>query len=152
MSKWNRWAARHVTGGVARSAILGALIGMLLASSVAMVSAARTLDIAPKLGDILVFKQGARMPSDWDVTVTTSQAVGCVLTPAVMALDGGSLVVEQRFDNAHIYHVHWAGGRTSDGATDCGHSADLVVSREELQLLSNAVGGPGVEHDAFGWL
>jgi hypothetical protein len=48
--------------------------------------------------------------------------------------------------------VHWAGGRTSDGATDCGRSADLVMNREELQLLSNAVGGPGVEHDVFGWL
>ena len=48
---------------------------MLLASSVAMVSAARTLDISPKMGDILVFKHGARMPSDWDFTVTTSQAV-----------------------------------------------------------------------------
>lgn len=152
MRKWNRWGARHATGGVARSAILGALIGMLLASSVAMVSAARTLDIAPKVGDILVFKHGARLPSDWDFTVTTPQAVACVLTPAVMAADGGSLVVEQRFDSSRIYHVHWAGGRTSDGATDCGRSADLVVNRAELQLLLNAVGGPGVEHDVFSWL
>ena len=152
MRKWNRWGARHATGGVARSAMLGVLIGMLLASSVAMVSAARTLEFAPKVGDILVFKHGARMPSDWDFTVTTSQAIGCVLTPAVMASEGGSLVVEQRFDDSHIYHVHWAGGRTSEGATDCGRSADLVVNREELQLLSNAVGGPGVEHDVFGWL
>jgi hypothetical protein len=104
------------------------------------------------MGDILVFKHGARMPSDWEFAVTTSQAVGCVLTPAVMAADGGSLVVEQRFNDPHIYHVHWAGGRTSDGATDCGRSADLVVNSAELQLLSNAVGGPGVEHDVFGWL
>jgi hypothetical protein len=152
MRNWNRWGARRAASGVAKAALLGALIGMLLASSVAMVSAARTLDIAPKMGDILVFKHGARLPSDWDFAVTTSQAIGCVLTPAVMAADGGSLVVEQRFNDSHSYHVHWAGGRTSDGATDCGRSADLVVTRAELQLLSNAVGGPGVEHDVFGWL
>jgi hypothetical protein len=152
MRNWNRWGARRAVGGVARTAMLGALIGILLASSVAMVSAARTLDIAPKVGDILVFKHGARLPSDWDFTVTTSQAVGCVLTPAVMAADGGSLVVEQRYDGASIYHVHWAGGRTSNGAADCGRSADLVVKREELQLLSNVVGGPGVVHDVFSWL
>jgi hypothetical protein len=147
----HRWGSEHSTAGIGRAAVLGTLIGLLLAGSVAMVSAARTLDIAPKVGDILVFKHGARMPDDWDFTVTTSSAVACVLTPAAMASEGGSLVVEGRLDNGRIYHVHWAGGRTSNGPTDCGRNTDLVMNREEVQLLSNAVGGPGVELGVFGY-
>ena len=30
--------------------------------------------------------------------------------------DGGSLVVEQRLDKPRVYHVHWAGAHTSEGA------------------------------------
>jgi len=44
--------------------MLACLIAALLASTVAMVSAARTIEIGPKVGDILVFPQGARMPPD----------------------------------------------------------------------------------------
>ncbi len=95
-----------------RSAILGLLIGLLLASSVAMVSAARTLDIGPKIGDILVFRTARGMPSDWEFAVDHVAARRLHAEPAVMAADGGSLVVEQRFNDPHIYHVHWAGGRT----------------------------------------
>ena len=58
---------------VARTAILACLIAALLASSVAMVSAARTIQIGPKVGDILVFRQGARMPPDWGFTVATNR-------------------------------------------------------------------------------
>jgi hypothetical protein len=66
-----------------------------------------------------------------------------------MASGGGSLVVEQRLDSKRLYRVHWAGQHTSTGATDCGDTADLLVSRVDLQLLTNAVGGAGVEHHAF---
>ena len=44
------WGARRAASGVAKAALLGVLIGMLLASSVAMVSAARTLDITAEDG------------------------------------------------------------------------------------------------------
>jgi hypothetical protein len=54
-------------------------------------------------------------------------------------------VVEERLTQPHSLHVHWAGGPTSTGTADCGASADLVVPGTELQLLSNAVGGPGVQ-------
>jgi hypothetical protein len=63
-----------------------------------------------------------------------------------MAGHGGSLVVEERFTTPRSFRVHWAGGSTSTGSTDCGGTADLMVSGTDLQLLSNAVGGPGVEH------
>ena len=78
--------------------------------------------------------------------------MGCKLQPVVMASAGGSLVVERRTNNSRTYLVHWAGQQTSDPASDCGTTADLLVSRTDLQLLSNAVGGPGVEHRAFGGL
>ncbi len=143
---------RRASGGeILRTIVLGCLIAAILASSVAVVSAARTLDLAPGVGDILVFKQGARMPSDWDFTATNTDAVACTLKPEVMTSRGGSLVVEQRLDDISSYRVHWAGGPTSDGVTNCGSSADLVIGRAELQLLANAVGGPGVEHHAFSY-
>jgi hypothetical protein len=138
-------------GDIVRNVVLGCLIATILASSVAVVSAARTLDLAPNVGDILVFKKGARMPSDWDFTANNADAMACTLRPDVMATAGGSLVVEQRLDNASAYRVHWAGGPTSEGVTNCGGSVDLTMSREELQLLSNAVGGPGIEHSAFNY-
>jgi len=138
-------------GDIVRNVVLGTLIATILASSVAVVTAARTQDLAPNVGDILVFKKGARMPSDWDFTATNADAMACTLRPDVMATAGGSLVVEQRLDNASAYRVHWAGGPTSDGVTNCGSSVDVTMSREELQLLSNAVGGPGIEHSAFNY-
>ena len=42
------------------------VLAALLASSVAVVSAARTIDLAPKVGDILVFKPTMRVPADWE--------------------------------------------------------------------------------------
>ena len=131
--------------------MLACLIAALLASTVAMVSAARTIEIGPKVGDILVFPQGARMPLDWEFNVATAPASGatCSLRPAVMASQGGSIVVEQRFQAPGSFQVHWAGGRTSDAGADCGSDAALVVSGADLQLLMNVVGGAGVEHKAF---
>jgi hypothetical protein len=131
--------------------VLAALIAGLLAGGVAMVAAATTFDLGPKVGDILVFRPGARMPADWEFAVTGSaqDARTCSLRPDVMAAHGGSLVVEERFTKPHSFLVHWAGGPTSSGSTDCGTHADLVVAGTDLRLLSNAVGGPGVERSVF---
>jgi hypothetical protein len=134
-------------GDVLGTALVACLLAALLASSVAMVAAARTIDIAPKVGDILVFRAGARVPIEWEfaaVTISDQLPISCNLRPDVMALAGGSLVVEERFANKRMYRVHWAGQHTSDGENDCGAVADLLVSRSDLQLLTNAVGGPGV--------
>ena len=146
-----RWRIALPAGETVRTAVLACLIALLLAASVAMVSAARTLDIAPKVGDILVYRQGDKLPLDWEFTVDISPTRTCVMSPSVMASQGGSLVVEERLDNANTYRAHWAGGPTSNGATDCGSSVDLVMHRVEMQLLSNAVGGPGVDHRLFGY-
>jgi hypothetical protein len=148
--RWHRHTD-NASSEVARTALLACLIAALLASSVAVVSAARTIDIGPKVGDILVFRQGSRMPADWEFTVATASApsTACNLRPTVMASEGGSLVVEERVQAPRAFHVHWAGGRTSDSGPDCGGDAQLVVTGADLQLLANAVGGAGVEHKAF---
>ncbi|MGC1412807.1 MAG: hypothetical protein WA864_28150 [Acetobacteraceae bacterium] len=141
----------RASSDIVRTAVLASLIAALLASSVAVVSAARAIDIGPKVGDILVFHQGARMPADWEFTATTTSSTGatCTLVPLTMALEGGSLVVEQRFTTPRAFQVHWAGGRTSSQASDCGRNAELILPGEDLQLLTNAVGGAGVEHRIF---
>jgi hypothetical protein len=129
------------------------MLAGLLAASVAMMAAARTIDIAPKVGDILVFRPGSRTPIDWEfpaVTISDQLPVSCNLRPDVMVAGGGSVVVEERFPNKRMYRVHWAGRRTSNGENDCGEVADLLVARSDLQLLINVVGGPGVNHKPYG--
>jgi len=151
--RWRRQGSEG-DGSLARTAALASLIAALLTSGVAMVSAATTMDMGPKVGDILVFRQGARMPGDWDFTVARADtpATTCNLRPEVMADGGGSLVVEQRNQAPRVFRVHWAGAQTSAGAADCGAAAELMVQSLDLQLLANAVGGAGVEHKRFGGL
>lgn len=137
--------------GIGRTAMMASLIAGLLAGGVAMVATATTLDLGPKVGDILVFRHGARVPTDWEFAVASpgSNTATCSLRPDVMVSRGGSLVVEERFTKPRSFLVHWAGGPTSTGSTDCGSSADLLVPGTDLQLLSNAAGGPGVEGASF---
>lgn len=142
------------TGDTIKTIGLATLIAAVLASSVALVAAARTLDLGPRIGDIFVFRTGMQLPADWGFTVvnqSTEAPRSCELRPQAMASGGGSLVVEQRYDSQREYRVHWAGARTSSDANDCGSAADLLIQRTDLQLLSNAVGGPGVERNRFLW-
>ena len=135
MKGWGRRrAGGDPTGDIFGTALLACLLAALLASSVAVVSAARTIDIAPKIGDILVFRPGAQVPVEWEfaaVTISDQLPVTCNLRPDVMASAGGSLVVEERFQNRRLYRAHWAGRHTSNGDFDCGGEADLLVSRLE---------------------
>src|SRR5579883_3068729 len=52
-------------GETLRTIGLASLIAILLASSVGLVAAARTLDLSPRVGDILVFRPGTQLPLDW---------------------------------------------------------------------------------------
>src|SRR6516164_5233935 len=103
------WHRNATTREVVRTAVLASLIAALLASNVAMVSAATKIEIGPQVGDILVFRQGAHMPTDWEFTVMTTAvpAASCSLRPAIMAAEGGSLVVEQRLQGPRTFQVHW---------------------------------------------
>jgi hypothetical protein len=146
-------SSRDSVGGQLRTVLIASAIAMVLAGGAAVMAAASATDFAPKVGDILVFRTNSHPPADWEFTAVGASddlPVNCKLRPVVMARAGGSLVVEQRSKDARLYHVHWAGSRTSEASTDCGPAADLLLSVEDLQLLSNAVGGPGVEHSVFG--
>ena len=54
-----------------------------------------------------------------------------------------------RSQERRLFRVHWAGTHSSTGTKDCGPKAELLLTRLDLQLLSNAVGGPGVEPRRF---
>ena len=109
-------------------------------------------EFRPKVGDIVAFRPSSQDADTWqmEILATVAPAVDpptatCTLDPNVMAAHGGSLVVEGR-QNAPVlqYQVHWSGTRTAKEKADCGSTADLLVSRTDLQRLANAAGGFGV--------
>lgn len=110
-------------------------------------------EFRPKVGDIVAFRPGSQDTDMWQMTIpavrVSALGVGgaqCALDPNVMAEKGGSLVVEGRREVPALqYRVHWAGSETTaQVASNCGDSADLLVSRTDLQRLANAAGGFGV--------
>jgi hypothetical protein len=109
-------------------------------------------EFRPKVGDIVVFRPGSQDTDMWQMTIpaTMVSAMGdptgsCALDPNVMAEKGGSLIVEGRRDQPVLqYRIHWAGLSTTKTGANCGPSAELLVSRTDLQRLANAAGGFGV--------
>lgn len=109
--------------------------------------------LRPKVGDMVVFHPTAQESDVWQIEVPTYRPTPdgrstCTMDPAVIARQGGSLVIEARDDGvpAAQYRVHWAGPHSAAGAGDCAGSADIAVSRVELQKLANAAGGFGIEN------
>lgn len=111
----------------------------------------------PGLGDIVAFEPTTAGTDLWQLAIEAnrvspagSPAVECALDPNVMAEKGGSLIVEGRQDKPTLlYRVHWAGSATARLRGDCGDSADLLVSRTDLQRLANAAGGFGTGVKGF---
>jgi hypothetical protein len=109
-------------------------------------------EFRPNVGDIVAFKAESQDTDMWQTTIpaTLVSAMGsplgeCALDPNVMAENGGSLVVEGRQDQPSLqYRVHWAGQTTARADGNCGSSANLLVSRTDLQRLANSAGGFGV--------
>jgi hypothetical protein len=109
-------------------------------------------EFRPKVGDIVAFKPASQDTDMWQMTIPATVVSGmgsaladCALDPNVMAETGGSLVVEGRQEDPSLqYRVHWAGSKTAGPTGNCGASADLLVSRTDLQRLANAAGGFGV--------
>ena len=106
----------------------------------------------PRLGDIVAFKPGSQDTDMWQMAIpaTLISAMGepladCSLDPNVMAEQGGSLIVEGSQDQpSPRYRIHWTGAETARTGGSCGESANLLVSRADLQRLANAAGGFGV--------
>lgn len=108
--------------------------------------------LSPKVGDMVVFRPDRRDQDVWQLKVAAYPPIAngrdsCILDPAVMTRQGGSLVVEARNDTSSEagYRLRWAGAHTANGVGDCAGVADLAVSRTDLQKLANATGGFGVE-------
>jgi len=109
-------------------------------------------EFRPKLGDIVAFRPGSQDADIWQMSIPATivahngAAVGtCSLDPNVVATGGGSMVVEARQDTPSLqYQVHWSGVRTDKPGADCGASADLLISRTDLQRLANTAGGFGI--------
>lgn len=136
------------------SVLTACTVVLLLASLGGLAALIAGLHIGLKVGDILVFKPGTELTDSLPVSATrivaprmgatssgAAPADSCVLDPATMAHGGGSIVVETRSLTKPLYRVHWSGTRTSNGAQDCGRSADLTLSRMDLQSLVTAIGG-----------
>ena len=71
----------------------------------------------------------------------------CVLTPSVMAEEGGRLVLETKeMARPPVYRAHWAGGHTDRGGGDCGVSADLTLQLSQVRTLARIAGGWGMNH------
>lgn len=109
-------------------------------------------EFRPKVGDIVAFRPASQDTDMWQMTIPAtilsmkgSPVSDCTLDPNVMADAGGSLIVEGRQEDPSLqYRVHWAGSKTAATSGNCGGSADLLVSRTDLQRLANAAGGFGV--------
>ena len=129
-------------------------LAALLTVGVAAVKIARSIEIGPHVGDIVSFHPGAQISyaqqTEIAAPVAGQPGANCTLNLVVMGLDGGSLVVEEkRASRPPIYRVHWAGGRTSHGGSDCGASADLTLSLPDLLTLAEGVGGFGVRAEEW---
>ncbi len=102
--------------------------------------------LEPAVGDVADFSSHQVNGDVLPVTVTATEAGHtCVLASDVMARSGGSFVIVARQPAGDAsYLIHWAGAHTSNGATDCGNSADLLVSKTDLLGLASAAGGFGL--------
>lgn len=109
-------------------------------------------EFRPKIGDIVAFAPGSEDTDMWQMSIpaTVASATGspeakCSLDPNVMAEKGGSVIVEGlQHEPSLRYRIHWAGSETAQTTGNCGDSANLLVSRTDLQRLANAAGGFGI--------
>jgi len=131
------------------SLLTAGAVMLMLASVVCMVVLITTAFAAPQVGDVVVFRTGTQVADDLSFIVRRvgsggRAAAACRLDPEVMLGSGGSLVVESQSPAERTYQVHWAGGRTTAGAQDCGPEADLTIPKDELERMVNAMGGRGI--------
>ncbi len=136
---------KHKVGRVMRPAVFGAAAFLAAIGVVTVVSlCARSV---PRVGDIIAFDSARDVPPDHDarLLVHRPNQFACVLDLSTLKRTGGSLIVEARMSgDARAIRVHWAGGRTSADAADCGETADLIVDRRDIDLLAVAAGGYGI--------
>ncbi len=102
--------------------------------------------IRPHIGDIVAFAPSTDQP-DEDTTrliVHRPDQFGCILDLNIMRRSGGSMVVESEVaEMPGSFRVHWAGEQTSADTANCGIDTDLILARQELDVLALGAGGYG---------
>jgi hypothetical protein len=135
-------------GRVMGPALFGAVTLLTAAGAVNMV--AMLARSGPRVGDIIAFDrqhQTAALESEARLLVHRPDQYACVLDLNTMRQGGGSMVVEARMPGeTRAFHLHWAGGRTSQDTADCGQTADLILDHRDMDILALAAGGYGVNH------
>jgi hypothetical protein len=136
--------------------ILTWLLAFSLCLWTCLLSLSEMSQVGPDVGEIVTFDPGDG-PKHWEQpgiparrALAAAANNGCVLMPSVIASGGGSFVIEaKQLALPPVFVVHWSGPRTDDGARDCGRSADLTLSLNQLRALANVAGGFGVRHGFF---
>jgi hypothetical protein len=135
------------------AAILTLAAGALLVLTTGLWVMLELEQLGPPVGAIIVFRPDPAAAERWTLNATMAGpasagvsgrgATGhCVLNPRIMASHGGSLIIEARLlSRPPEYRVHWGGGHTDTGSSDCGIAADLVLVRTDLMRLANVAGG-----------
>jgi hypothetical protein len=99
-------------------------------------------EMGPRIGDIISFDPARTRSIDTATKITVFPAgasASCVLDLQVMWTFGGSLVIAAtQLGPNPSFRAHWAGTRTSDGATNCGASADLQLNQADIVALKLA--------------
>ncbi|HTW72344.1 MAG TPA: hypothetical protein VME47_20850 [Acetobacteraceae bacterium] len=116
---------------------LALVLAGLLSGMVGAASLLQGVQFGPPVGEILHFGPYNGWTPTWQIDA--HRALGhrpCVLKPAIMALSRGSAIVERR--DGRKFLIHWAGGPTSEGRTNCGDTADVLVGLTAVQTLLNA--------------
>lgn len=134
--------------GFVTTAVLAVVVALVALGSVIRL-AQNAANLGPRVGDILDFAPGHKMTYDNPPQITAQRAglPSCVLDISTMHRLGGSLVIEARSPLPNrIYTLQWAGRHTSIGPADCGGSAELRLTQDNLDALALAVGGFGISH------
>jgi hypothetical protein len=136
------------------SGVSSIILGMAVVALAGMIGAISLLrqvgELGPDVGDIISFEPLDTLSRDTRARITALPAngqrgVACVLDVRTMHAGGGSMVIEARqLQTQTGYRVHWAGVRSSDDSANCGPSADLLLSLQDVEILAMAAGGYGV--------
>ena len=140
-------SARHRASHQLYTVLFGTVAAALVVILIIKVSLRLADVLRPQEGDVIAFA-----PANVDVMtraqivatrVGQSPATFCMLDPRVMQRFGGSLVIEAvEGGGGRRYRVHWAGGRTSVSGADCGGSANLLLTPDDIAILLLATNSP----------
>ena len=129
---------------------LSMLLAATLASCIVLLTISDLVQIKSDVGEIVVFypDDGTLVwmqpgivaayasPHGWS---TTRSDHLCSLMPPVMALAGGSFIVEaKQTSSPPLFRVHWSGARTDTGTGDCGNDDSAMCNFRCVAIKDHA--------------